>query len=460
MERCYTSRLMIETVSDFTRFCSDNSEGQLVVHVVPIGDSTVHHPVVTRPCLVFIRNLSTKRTYYYSFCHSDSRPKVSDAEFAKTISQMPNIKWALDKKACMQLLNISNLYDANLCGFLRKNNILDAADYETPAHTLIRRNSTSPLQINQSIPLLKHKESFDMMADDIQKMVRGWDMKDDSFLRINQVILETLGKLETAGLFVDKELFEKRFHKPDSDLVHTRYNIYTSTGRPSNSFRNVNYAGLHNTDGTRKCFVSRFGDDGKLVLIDYAAFFPRIICKLVNYDIPSTTDVYEYLARLYFRKKDVDETDAKNAKAITFRQLFGGVEDEYAHIKYLASLKTYIAVNWAFFEKNGFAETPFFKRKITEHHIQDANPTKLFNYILQAAEGEIAIPRVQDVQRYLEGYQTKAILYTYDSILFDFYKDDGMKVLEAIRNLMNLDGSYSMKTYIGKSYHEMRQVDL
>jgi hypothetical protein len=236
--------------------------------------------------------------------------------------------------------------------------------------------------------------------------------------------------------------------------------VYTATGRPSNHYNNVNYAALNHTDGTRSCFCSRYGENGRMVLIDYTTFHPRIISYLTKYDIPIETDIYEYLAKLYFHKKEVDETDVKNAKQLTFRQFFGGVEEEYSHIKYLANLKTFINEQWDFFNKNGYVLTPFFKRKITNKHILDPNPPKVFNYILQAIEGEISIPKVNDVLHYLRDKKTKAVLYTYDAVLYDFHKDDKYETLKEIRRIMSYDGMFPMKTYIGSTYHDLKLVSL
>ena len=40
--------------------------------------------------------------------------------------------------------------------------------------------------------------------------------------------------------------------------VHSEYNIYTSTGRPSNRFGGTNFAALNKKDGSRKQYISRF----------------------------------------------------------------------------------------------------------------------------------------------------------------------------------------------------------
>lgn len=443
---------MIETETDHQQFQLENIEGDLFLHVVPVDENV--HSVVNRPALLFIRNLSSGNTYYYSFGHPDSLPFVTQEDFMTSLNLLSNRKWALDQKAFSQLIDLRRVYDVNLVGYLADNITIDSTEYDTPSHFLVRKHSVGHGKVNLAIPLMKHLEAFNELADDVTKVIKGYE-PDTPFIRFNDLIIGTLGEIEKQGIFVDREKFKEHF-KVDSEMVHSQYNVYTSTGRPSNRFGGINYAALNQTDGSRSCFCSRYGEDGRIVVIDYTAFHPRIICALTKYPIPVETDIYEYLARLYFQKKDVDETDVKNAKQLTFRQLYGGVEDKYAHIKYLANLKTFINEQWEFFQANGHVTTPFFKRKITTHHIQDPNPSKVFNYILQAVEGEIAIPKLREVQSYLIPKKTKAILYTYDAVLYDFHKDDGMETLNEIRNIMSFDGTFPMKTYVGTSYQDVR----
>lgn len=451
---------MIETLEDSNRFESENLVGDWILHVVPVEDFI--HPVDNSPSVLFIRNTSTSKTYYFSFDHPDSHPTLDKNYFlTEVLMKSDKIKWALDKKAFCQFFQFKNVYDANLCGFLKDNEIEKIEEFETFAHGIVRRNLNGIGQFGKVVPLMKHKELFDDLADAISKMIKRFSV-DESFHYVNDIILSTLGEIESNGIYVNSDVFSKHFTtKPNANgYVFSQYNIYTSTGRPSNRYGGVNYAALNHSDGSRRSFVSRYGDDGRMVIVDYTAFHPRIICTLTNYSLPIDIDIYEYLAKLYFKKKEVDETDIANAKQLTFRQLYGGVDDKYSHIKYLANLKTYIDDEWGKFQKNGYVITPFFKRKITTEHIKDPSPTKVFNYILQAVEGEIAIPRIQLVLEYLRNKRTKAVLYTYDAILYDFHKNDGLDTLNEIRRIMGLDGTFPMKTYIGDSYQDVKIVSI
>jgi hypothetical protein len=451
---------MIESIADCEQFISE-CKGDWIVHVVPVWED--RHSVDNSPSIIFLRVISTGKTFYFAFDHPDSCPNIEFSIFTEICSQnkIHNIKWALDSKSFRQLVPLDNVRDANLCGAMKQNEILELREFETPTHSLVRRNSNRTGEINKMIPLMKHLEMFDNLCESIQKMTfRVKKLVQEG----NEILLDTLGKVESNGIFVDREKFIEHFPNvnPNPDgFVFSQYNLYTSTGRPSNRFGGVNYAALNTTDGSRSAFISRHGNNGRIVVMDYTAFHPAIICMLTDYNL-TDPNVYAYLARLYFQKKEVDDIDIAEAKRITFRQLYGGVEPQYAHIKYLANLKTFINDQWKFFEEYGYVETPIFKRRITNKHILDPSPTKVFNYILQAVEGEIAIPLLQKVLNYLEvgGKQTKAILYTYDAVIYDFHKHDGISTFKEISNIMSINGKLPMKTYIGNSYQSINQISL
>lgn len=446
---------MIETWDQWSSFIADSMEDDLLLYIVPLHEDM--HSAINSPCVLFIKNLSKNRIYFYSFNHPDAKTPipVDHKRVVEDLNTVRGVKWAIDKKSFLHLLRVNNVYDVGFAEYLRSNDVFETKEFETNAHGLIRRTFGGKIGFNRVVPLLKHLEMFSDLSETCEKIIKT-AVVDDAFRKFNALIIDTLAEVETHGMAVDVKELRTRFgnvHVHD-EKVYTQYYFYTSTGRPSNRYGGINYAALNKSDGARKVFISRFGKNGKLVLIDYSAFHPHIISYLTNYPIPGNVDIYEYLAKLYFNKREVDSTDISDAKQITFRQLFGGVEEKYRHIKYLSHLKEFIDYHWKFFNVNGYVETPIFGRKITKKHIHDPKPATVFNYILQAAEGEISIPVLGNVNRYLKDKETKAVLYTYDSILLDCCLDDGA-IIRSIREIMGLDGMFPMKIYVGDNYHDM-----
>jgi hypothetical protein len=416
------------------------------------------HPCATDLSAVFIKNIDIKETYCLGFNHPDLPVVTDKVIFAKDLNELDN-KWVFDKKSFIQFLPVKCLFDINLYSHLQEGKIIEQQTFETPAHRFIYRSKRESGDLNKVVPILKHKETFEKICDEFLKIDISSSEEDYGYQRENEYIIESLADLESNGIYVNAECFNKHFDAKvnPNGLVYSQYNVYTSTGRPSNHFDNVNYAALNKDDGVRSCFVSRYGDKGFMMLVDYSAFHPRIICNLVNFPLSIDEDIYKYLGEMYLKRK-VTEYDMEEIKSVTMRQLYGGVEEKYEGIKYFASLKEFMNDNWNFFKNNGYVLTPMFKRKITDKHLHDPNPAKLFNYILQATESEVAISALRWINNYLIGKKTKAVLYTYDSILFDFYKPDGHEVVGNIMELMMVAKKFPIKVYMGLSYNSVSQI--
>jgi len=333
----------------------------------------------------------------------------------------------------------------------------------TNYHDFIKyKNIDDRVDVNYIIPVSKHIELFEKNYKKMRSSMTDFYI-DESFSQLNGIITETLAEVESNGLYVDvikfNEFFKEKEIEQKSNFVYTEYNLFTSTGRPSNRFGKINYAALNKEDGCRSAFVSRFGDDGMLLSIDYSAYHPHIIANLINYKLDLSLNIYEYLAKQYFEKEEITVEDLKKAKNLTFQNLYGGVREEYKNIDYFKKVDEYITHRWDFFNQNQYVETPIFKRRITNKHIHDANPNKLFNYLLQAAETEFSIQNINRVNHYLKNKKSKVVLYTYDSILVDVCKDDKKDTLVNIKTIM-VDNQFPVKCHIGKNYQDLVSIDI
>lgn len=443
---------MVESYKNFIESCR-----YVPVVLWAIPSDKFLHPCASDVSVIFIKHTVNNETYCVSFNHPDLLPVVDKKTFIDDLNKLREKKWVFDKKSFFQLMPVQNLLDFNLWSHLKVGEIIDIQLFETNAHRFIYRSKRECGDLNKAVPLLKHKEVFEKMCNvyfqtDTNILDRGYEKE-------NGVILETLCELESNGIYVKEECFKKYFDAKinPNGLVFSQYNIYTSTGRPSNHFDNVNYAALNKENGVRRCFTSRYGDEGVMVLIDYSAFHPRIICNLVDFPMSIEQDIYKYLGELYFHR-EINDYDMEEIKSITMRQLYGGVEEKHEHIKYFGNLKEFIDICWKRFEEYGFIFTPIFERIISDKHLKDANKNKLFNYILQATETEVSMTAVKVVNEYLRDKKTKPVLYTYDSVLFDFYKIDGKEVLDRIMSIMKMGDRFPIKVYMGDSYDTITQI--
>jgi hypothetical protein len=69
----------------------------------------------------------------------------------------------------------------------------------------------------------------------------------------------------------------------------------------------------------------------------------------------------------------------------------------------------------------------------------DLTQWKLFNYWVQNLETYTNYFKIKEILTILQSYNTKLVLITYDSFLFDYSVDDGKELLLAIKSVMSKD---------------------
>jgi hypothetical protein len=89
--------------------------------------------------------------------------------------------------------------------------------------------------------------------------------------------------------------------------------------------------------------------------------------------------------------------------------------------------------------------------------ITDPNAGKLFNYLLQSYETEHNMGVINEVNTLLTGYNSKLILYTYDSFLIDFDITDGKQLITEIKHTIS-SGNFPVKIKAGVNYHKMQDM--
>lgn len=449
--------MVISSESDYINFLNENFEGNCIIYILTNNDT--FHGVVSFPLAVLIKNLNLNKTYIINISHYDLDFCVSKEKLINDLNNLYCNKFVLDKKKFIHILPLVNLKDLQLIDFI-KNGKIDEPLHLTKNYKFYYNKFKDFFEINNVIPLSIHSEVFENICKFYEDTIEYFD-ENSEYKNINENVIENLQKIESNGLFVNKEIFSKFFDAKLIDLktncVYTEYNIYTSTGRPSNRFGGINYSALYKDNGSRSSFVSRNGKDGMLLLMDYSAYHPHIVAKLINYNLPK--DAYKHLGQFYFNKEDLTEEELKNSKTITFKYMYGNIPTEFLNIPFFNKMNDYINHRWKFFLENDYVETPLFKRKITSKHIDEPNPNKLFNYILQASETEFGMTVLSDLNIYLKNKLTKVVLYTYDSLLFDIHSNDGKDTLIEIKRIME-KSQFTVKCYIGHDYNNMISINI
>jgi hypothetical protein len=172
-----------------------------------------------------------------------------------------------------------------------------------------------------------------------------------------------------------------------------------------------------------------------------------LIAKLTGYTWNDKAP-HNALGKQYFSTGLLSEGEYKKAKEITFKQLYGGIEEQYKNIPFFTTLNSYIETEWKKYNTFGAVVLP--TGRIIKK-TQGLNKLQLFNYIVQNMETKENVDKIEEVSEYLKDKKTKLILITYDSFLFDFSADDGKQTLIDIKNILQ-KGDMIVKHKYGKDY--------
>jgi hypothetical protein len=263
---------------------------------------------------------------------------------------------------------------------------------------------------------------------------------------IDSDVIPLLSDIERFGVRVDGEKFLDRYPQATKHLhnstLYTEYNPYTVTSRPSNRFGGINFSALNKKDGTREVFIPK--PNHIFLQMDYDAYHPRIIGKLIGYELPKTS-VHQWLADQYGVPYD-------ESKGITFQLLYGGIPEEFDEIPYYKGVREFIEKLWSKSTKVGYLQTQH--RRIPLSVIEDSNPQKVFNYLLQATETELNMGIMKRVLEFIKETDIELTLYTYDSFLFSFPLDTPKEHATKLKELIE-SGGFPIKGSWGTDYSKL-----
>lgn len=383
--------------------------------IIPIWNDLEKHPMNNELSFLFIRLGNTDFILIYN--HIDGKSQQID------LSTSTQPKWVLNKKGLLQMdTNIQNLFDISTHTFFEESRLLELKNEEKQ---FINHYSRMGIRENlgKIAPLMKWGEHLKSFVDSLTlpTPTPSW---------MNNDVIPLLSDIERFGVRVDEKKFIDRWpqatkHLKDTTL-YTEYNPYTITSRPSNRYGGINFSALNKKDGTRDVFVPK--ENSIFLQMDYDAYHPRIIGKLIDYELPKTS-VHQWLADQYGVPYD-------ESKGITFQLLYGGIPEEFDEIPYYKGVREFIEKLWSKSTEVGYLQTQH--RRIPLSSIEGVNPQKLFNYLLQATETELNMGIMKKVVEFIKQTKIELTLYTYDSFLFsyplDTPKEDAKKLKEIIES--------------------------
>ena len=443
--------ILIEDHNQYDLFLGDIRECK--TFWVPIYSDQYKHYVHNRISCIYIYNIDTQLEYILPFYHKECVNLPMD--YLKGIATEDDI-FVLGKKHFIHFYN-KTVYDADLVAWFQTGKGLQLEDTETATHSFFNKMYYNETNVNDFIPIFKHYEKCIEIKDHFLEAYYTFNKTKD-FTRYDSLYIDNLYAIERNGLAINYDKFVDAFQTNGiiDNTVYTEYNLYTTTGRPSNRFGGVNYAALNKEDGSREAFVSRF-KNGMLLEYDFDSYHLRLIADIIGYTFPMDA-IHDFLGKQYFKVDNLTAEQYEQSKQLTFKSLYGGLTEETEGVEFFQKVHQFSKGLWKQYQVDGFIHTPLFNRKMKKSFYSDMNANKLFNYYLQAVETEYSIIIINNINELLQSYSTKLILYTYDSLLFDFNISEGKELIVNIKNVMSDNGKYPVKIKSGRTIHNMKSI--
>ena len=327
------------------------------------------HPKLSSLSLIYIRDLRDHKGYILCLDHNES--------FA--LPQQETIEWLLGNTDRLFVLNKKEalyhfpypdkLFDVQ---FIEQPDLTKALNI--PAITFYYQNHTANSIVNKLIPISKHYEEKENVFNTILPIIQKYRADNAVYAFNNGPLTRVFHAIESNGIKVDKQCFidcyGAELKYPQFNLhkgrIYSQYNLYTLTGRPSNTYNSINFAALNKNDGERLCYIPA---NDKFIEFDMQGYHPRIIGDMISFNF-GERNTYELLGELL-------DVSTQEAKELTFKQLYGGVWAEYRDQPFFKDIVTLTDGIWEDYQQGGQYAT---RNKI---FTRDAEMTqsKLLNYI-------------------------------------------------------------------------------
>lgn len=386
---------MFYIIEDSKQLYKFYSRGYEDVFMEVIPSSPFVHPSRTTISLIYVHPLKAHKGYFLCLKHNESL-SLEEEDVDDLISSFKNI-YTLDKKHLLNFYPLKNIHDIGL-------NIPNYTRPISPVHSRYYYKHKFNAEINEIIPISKHYQLYEQVYEDVKQCC--YTPLSSVFSHKAPIVFNAI---EKSGLKVDTQLFEDYFETPDQDIIFTQYRYNTLTTRPSNNFNGINFMALNKKDGSKKCFIPQ---NSRFIEIDISAYHPTMVGHLIGYDFENK-DIHQEFADMYGVSYD-------ESKPITFRMFYGGDFGEYKDLPFFKQMKEFVDKMWEEFNQTGQIQEEIGKHIFYKDKLEKLNPFKLFNYYLQARETAQNILIMWDILKILKNYNTKLVLYVYDSFTFDF----------------------------------------
>ena len=384
------------------------AKGEAFVEIIP--NNHFEHPTNNGICAVYIRLLNSNKGFILTNNHSETLNVGIDA--IKYVLNTLDKIYVRDKKEFLHYFILQKLFDITLTS-------PTYIPEKTVSHQYFYYKYPSKEDVNRIVPIVKHYEYCETIFNDLKNRIN--EPINDFY---NTKATVVFNAVEQSGIRINRDEFKSHFYDERSEYVYTQYNFKTLTTRPANKFNGINYAALNKDNGCRKSFIPR---NDKFIELDIGAYHPTLLGLLVGYNF-GEEDIHKAFAKMY-------GVDYQKSKELTFKQLYGGVFEQFKDLEFFQRVQIYVDDLWLRFNKEGYIECPVSKHVFRKDKLEDMKPQKLLNYVLQNLETAMNVRILWDIFKSLRNRKTELVLYTYDSFLFDF-KEGEEDLIDEIKQII------------------------
>ena len=399
------------------------------------------HPKLAYPIAIYIRVLEQEQGFILPIDHPEAINL--DKNTIQEILNNCNRVFTRDKKRLLYFYNLKDVIDINLLYSMTKYDRLETDSQTSISSFFYNRESDNKI-VNKLIPLSKLYESYENIFEKCKTTV---DIKlPQGFTFYNDLATKVFYLIEQSGLGIHYKAFNKLFTPKnplfniEDNVVYTYFNLYNPTSRPTNSFNSVNFSALPKQEEYRKCFYPK---NDYFVEFDFDGYHLRLLAELLEYPLTQES-AHKQLAKLYFGKEEVTEEEYAEAKQINFQAIYGKIPDQVKDFEFFKKIKNFIDKLWDEYTSNGVIYNPDSNKPFTKE-LKNMNPSKLMNYFVQSLESSKNILILKEVLKYLRDRKSSIVLYTYDSIVIDFHKEDKKDTLLDLKKILEQKNKYPVK---------------
>jgi len=396
------------------------------VEVIPLSPTI--HPMQNQVSCVYIKPLNDSKGYMVNIEHSEA--------FPIPFNQVQKLLYSIKKIYVINKKEFLHYFNHHACHSIPSKPPTYIREL-TQAHKSLYYRYPENKEINNIIPIVKHYESCESNFNNLKKYIH---QPINPFYDNKASIVFNM--IESSGIKVDSTLYKRYFDRDTDGYVFTQYNLNTTTTRPSNTFGGVNFSALNKENGERTCFIPR---NDLFIEMDISAYHPTLLANLLGYTFDSD-NIHGDFAKMY-------NVDYAKAKEITFKQIYGGIWKEYENLEFFKKVNIYTDQLWDEFNYVGEITCPISGHLYKRDELEDMNPQKLLNYVLQNLETSTNVCILWDILKILRKKNTKLILYVYDSFLFDVDKTEK----ETLKEILNIFNKYKLQVKYkkGTNYHNI-----